>query len=409
MRIHPAQIAEADGAITVRYAFEAPSSSPRVGELWFRVPARWSSWIHAGPEPAVAALAFLALALGEDIEVAQPLSARFHYGFHQAAEHFRLWWPQLRPVALRAPGLVSPPPSDAAAVASCFSGGVDSFHTLYAHLDGAAPNPAYRLTHLFFAHGFDIPLANPSYDAIAAEFEDLARALGLELIRVATNAREMLDAHLRWDQTHGACIAAGALLLSGGLRRLLVPSTNRQSLLFLPCGSNPVTDPMLGTESLDIVHYGTHASRIEKILALADRREAQAHLRVCWQNVAGARNCGRCVKCVKTMMPLAIVGALDQFSVFPPQPPWRAADRRCFTAVDLSDSRSEVSYTDELRALAKARRFSGWPLRVTLSMFAAQAAPLARALRRVLRRRALAPRPTSGAAAAEGKGAGEDL
>ena len=379
MKIHPAHIVDTDGAVVVRYGFETPTRMAQSGEVWFRVAARWRDWIHAGPEPAVAALAFLAMALGEDIEVAQPVSPRFHYGFQRAVEHFHLWWPQLRPVALRVPGFSHVGRSGVGAVASCFSGGVDSFHTLYAHLGPAAAHPDFRLTHLFFAHGFDIPLANAAYDDLADEFTELAQSLGLDVIRLATNARDMLDPHLRWDQTHGACIAAAALLLSGGIRRFITPSTNRQSLLFLPCGSNPVTDPMLGTETLDVVHYGTHLSRIEKIVALADQREAHAHLRVCWQNVPGVRNCGRCVKCLKTMMPLAIIGALGRFSVFPPLPAWKAIDPRCFVPVDVSACPPELSYAEELRALAAARRCKDFPaFRFFLFLYAAKAKAIAR-------------------------------
>lgn len=361
MKIHPARLIEADDTVTVRYAFETVAKTDLPSELWFRLPRAWKSWIQRGPEPAVAALAFMALALGEDIEVEEFVSPRFRYGFERAVEHFRLWWSELRPVELRAPGLNPMTPSGATAVMSCFSGGVDSFHTLYAHLGAAAAHPSFRLTHLFFAHGFDIPLDNPVYTTIAGEFDQLAATLGLRLVRLATNAREMLDPYLRWDQTHGACIAASGLLLSGGVRRFIIPSTNRQSLLFVPCGSNPVTDPMFGTESLEIIHHGTHLSRIEKILALADRSEAQTSVRVCWQNVPGERNCGRCVKCLKTMMPLAIVGRLNQFSAFPPLPPWNAIDRDCFAALDVSALAPEQSYADELGALAAAHRFKEFP------------------------------------------------
>jgi hypothetical protein len=247
------------------------------------------------------------------------------------------------------------------AVVSCFSGGVDSFHTLFAHRGAAAPNPQYTISHLMFAHGFDIPLRDETYPEVAAEFRELAAGLGLGFIGISTNVRELLDPHVPWLTTHGAAIAACGHLLSAGARSLIIPSTNRQSLLFSPCGSNPVTDPMLGSDELEIIHHGTEHSRIEKIVSLAERAEAQNHLRVCWQNVPGQRNCGRCLKCLKTMMPLAVVGALEKFRVFPPLPPWRKIDRRCFAPLDLSRYAPELGYADELRALAKARGFKGVP------------------------------------------------
>lgn len=361
MKIHPAELSEAGGEVTVTYRFETPTRPDCGGALWFRAGAENRRRLAAGPEPAVAALAFLAMVLGEDIETAQPVSPRFQYGFGRFVEHFLLWLPELRPVRLAAPGLVRAAPPCEDAVAACFSGGVDSFHTLYDHLGAAAPNPDFRLTHLFFAHGFDIPLQDPSYADIASEYEALAGRLGLGFLRLSTNVREILEPHLRWVMTHGACIAACALLLAGGLRRFIVPSTNRQSLLFVPCGSNPITDPMLGSESLEIVHHGTHCSRIRKILAIADRTEAQRHLRVCWQNKPGVKNCGRCVKCLKTMMPLSVAGALGRFPVFPPLPPWNEIPAACFAPLDLSRTAPEQSYADELRALAAARGIGTLP------------------------------------------------
>ena len=354
MRIHPAVISEADGLVTVSYRFETPSRPECSGELWFSLDARFRDFISAGPEAAVAALVLPAMALGEDMDLAQPVSPRFHYGIRQYVAHFHLWLPQLlKKIVLRAPGTVRAARPRAHAVVSCFSGGVDSFHTLYEHVDGGAANQDYRLTHLFYAHGFDIPLGNPLYSEMAAEFALLGKSHGLGFIGVATNARPLLDVHVPWVNTHGACLAAFAQFLSGGVGKFIIPSTNRHSLLFAPCGSNPVTDHMLGSETLEIVHHGSHVSRIQKILAIADRREVQEHLRVCWQNVPDQRNCGRCVKCLRTMMPLSLTGALDRFTVFPLLSPWNQIDRKCFLPLDLSRYFPEQSYADELLELAK--------------------------------------------------------
>lgn len=362
MKIHEAQTREAAGAWTVSYRFEWRSRPELNGTLWFRVPSSHRDWLHTGPEPAVAALILMAMALGEDVEVAEPLSPRFHYGLRSVIGHFHLWLPrELKNVTVRAPAGERPAARGGQAVVSCFSGGVDSFHTLYAHHGAASPVPRYSLTHLMFVHGFDILPGDATYLEVEEEFRALAAQLGLGLLGVSTNVRELIDPKVPWVTTHGAAIAACGHLISGGARTLIIPSTNRQSLLFPPCGSNPVTDPMLASDALEIVHHGTEYSRIEKILSLADRREAQRHLRVCWQNIPGVRNCGGCVKCLKTMMPLAVVGALEKFRVFPPLPPWDQIDRSCFAPLDLSRYAQEIGYADELRALAKAQGFKNPP------------------------------------------------
>lgn len=355
MKIHPASIGEQDGRIEVCYRFETPSRPDLAGELRFTIEARHRAYLHTGPEPAAAALAMVAMALGEDIELSEPVSPRFHHGFGQFNAHFHLWLPrELKMIRLRVPAFSRMERPGAREIVSCFSGGVDSFTTLFQHL-GDAANEDFRITQLFYAHGFDIPLANTLYDELAAEFAGLAKGWGLGFIGIGTNAREILDPLVPWVNTHGACLAACALLLSGGARKFIIPSTNRHSLLFVPCGSNPVTDPMLGSESLEILHDGSHLSRIQKIMTIADRPEVQQHLRVCWKNVPGQRNCGRCIKCLKTMMPLAVTGVLEKFGVFPPLPPWNEIPAKCFDPLDLTRYAPELSYAGELRELAASR------------------------------------------------------
>ena len=358
MKIHPANINESEGHFTLTYRFESATRPDLNDALWFRVPARFRDWVSAGPEAAVASLVMLAMALGERIEVAEPMSAMTHYGISQCVDFFHLWLPgKLKRIDIVAPAYTgaaadAPVPH---AVVSCFSGGVDSFHTVYDHLEGRAANPEYALTHLFFAHGFDIPVQLPVYEDIAAECETLAAGWNLGLVRLATNVRHLLDPHVPWVTSHGTVLGGSALLLAGGIRAFVIPSTNRHSRLFAPCGSNPVTDPMLGTPSMQIVHYGSHRSRIEKIRDIAHRSEAQQYLRVCWQNAAGVRNCGACAKCLKVMMPLALEGMLERFTGFPPLPDWDRIDPACFAPLDLSKYADEPSYAGELLELALAR------------------------------------------------------
>lgn len=357
MRIHPVQIETSGGRITASFRFETPTRPELSGTLWFRVDAAHRGWLHTGPEAAMAGLVFVAMALGEDIEVTEPVSPRFHYGLRQFMEFFHLWLPAaLRPVRITTPGHARVAHPEANAVVCCFSGGVDSFHTLYDHLGDAGLHVDYRPTHLFFAHGFDIPVTNPSYGDIAREFAELARGWNLGFVAMETNIREILDGHIPWLTGHGAALAASALLLSGGIGTFVIPSTNRHSLQFSPCGSNPITDPELCTESLGIVHYGSHRSRIQKILEIAHKPEAQQHLRVCWQNVPGVKNCGRCVKCLKVMMPLALEGVLEKFTAFPSLPPWHEIDAKCFAPLDTSRYAPEQSYAAELLAFAERKQ-----------------------------------------------------
>src|SRR5208337_2670196 len=73
-------------------------------------------------------------------------------------------------------------------------------------------------------------------------------------------------------------------------------------------------DPLWSTETTTFIHYCYGISRVEKARSLADNPLAQEYLRVCWENRNGEYNCGRCNKCIQTMLALHLAGALSKFN-----------------------------------------------------------------------------------------------
>ncbi len=198
--------------------------------------------------------------------------------------------------------------TDGRGVGSFFSGGVDSFDTLLAHRD--------EITHLIFLEGFDFVVdARAVADRAAAAAASVAAELGKELITVSTDVRRVFP-HVEWRWWHGGCLAAAALLLQEHLHTVYIPGSASWSEL-LPWGSHPDIDPLWSTECLEFRHDGIERDRFTKVAALAEEPVALAHLRVCWENRDGAYNCGRCEKCLRTMMLLHLVGALPRARTFP--------------------------------------------------------------------------------------------
>jgi hypothetical protein len=64
-------------------------------------------------------------------------------------------------------------------------------------------------------------------------------------------------------------------------------------------------DPLWSTERTEIVHTGHDAERLEKLAMLADHGIDWTTVRVCHRE---AGNCGRCEKCLRTMLGLYAVG-----------------------------------------------------------------------------------------------------
>ena len=75
-------------------------------------------------------------------------------------------------------------------------------------------------------------------------------------------------------------------------------------------------DPMWSTEGLEFVHHGVEANRIEKLRVLSQHDWILESLRCCNERPRRALNCGRCEKCMRTMLNLLIVGALDRCPTF---------------------------------------------------------------------------------------------
>ena len=145
--------------------------------------------VDAGPDAAVAAAWFPAMASGETLSVEQPVCEGLHAGAAQIAEILLTWdralhheqqWYQR--VALQAP-LRRPAPAAGPrrGTMAFFTGGADSFYTAVRHRD--------ELDALVFVHGFDLldDWTDPLNQAVAARLREAAAMLGLPLVEVECN------------------------------------------------------------------------------------------------------------------------------------------------------------------------------------------------------------------------------
>ena len=95
----------------------------------------------------------------------------------------------------------------------------------------------------------------------------------------------------------------------------IVPATHTYADVF-EWGSHPLLDPQWSSGSVHVEHDGANVSRTEKIRTIVRDRDALGWLRVCYRNPDQAYNCGRCEKCVRTMLSLHALGALEQAPTF---------------------------------------------------------------------------------------------
>ena len=267
-------------------------------------------------EPALAVALLPAMAVGGELSVPGPLSPRLRRVLpdvqailSRIATESALMTHSLQPVEVttRPPGEDPGPPDARPTGVGCFfSGGVDSWQALLDNPD---------VTDAIYVHGFDIPIDRPDVSAVveSRQVEAVARQ-GRRLRVVRTNLRDLVDPSADWVIAHGPAMAAVALLLSPSCGRALVPSTNTYARPSAR-GSHPLLDHLWSTESCRIEHYGAYLTRPRKIEQVAECQDALDVLRVCWRQV-DRYNCGECEKCLRTMVTLEALGALERCPAF---------------------------------------------------------------------------------------------
>lgn len=262
----------------------------------------------------VAAMLIPAMWAGEDLTVDAPVSPLLIEQLERISDILLGWRPALARAKVFAPALAPEPTGQG--IGLFFSGGVDSYHSLLRNIEEEGKGPD-GITHLIFGFGID---TRYGYDEgyvrrTSAMVRDVAQTTGKQPIILETNLRADFGAN-GWMLYHGSALISIALTLNPVLRRCLVASSWMQDDI-MPWGSHPDLDPLWSTETVEIVHDGIETLRGEKVSSQIARSDlALRTLRVCFKAEQQPRNCGRCPKCLQTMIGLHTAGVLDKSSTF---------------------------------------------------------------------------------------------
>jgi len=330
--VHEPEISEQGGEVRVSSRIEIGASGKRFPEtLWFRFPADYRNYLTDRSDAFVVALLPLAMEHGEEIQVRGVVSPRLALGMTEYQRIQTAWHPdRFKTVNIEYGTLAAMEPARTRdAVATAFSGGVDSFYTLHSHVFQERTQQ-YRISHCLMINGFDFNHDDIEdhrlFDRTTQLYRPLLKELGVELLVTHTNITPFLADSLRmWNihrYAHGAFLSASALVLGRLLRCFFIPSSDPYTKLE-PWGSHPMLDHLLSTETMETRHDGAHLSRFEKAAALAQWPTVYDKLRVCnrgtkfHSNTGALENCCHCEKCIRTMAGFHVIGALDHFSAFP--------------------------------------------------------------------------------------------
>jgi hypothetical protein len=288
--------------------------------LWYRFPSWCAPYLSPdNGDPFLAALLFPAMHLGEPLAITAPVSPRLLAAVGDIAAIYAHFDKQAVPVAVAASARADalPTPRSAPGAGLFFSLGVDSFYSLLKNRRDH-PHDRQTITHLIYVHGFEI--GHPRWDSafpprVLDNLHRVGAALGATIVPVVTNVQRVCAPLAPWTIGHGGGLVSVALALGSLLGRVHIAATTTYDRLY-SWGTHPVLDPRWSTERLTVIHDGCELNTIDKTAVVAGSPLALAALRVC-PGYGPEYNCGRCLKCLRTMLDLMMAGALDRCQTLP--------------------------------------------------------------------------------------------
>ena len=313
------------------YDYPPESWTGRGSSLWFAVPSEYGKYLCFERSNAfVIALLWYAMVTGSDISFEAPISRRLYNGLTE----------KLIP-ALSADGhkrihLEGPICDEAVwhedGVIFGLSCGADSMYLLHTYGGDNVPE-GMRVTHASYYHAdYLFPYVDPPYDVD----EIIENSDRLYSSHTADNARRIADGkglpfvevwtNFDRDYYRGGLIYTGmyrflccTLAMEHMLSLYIIASSGngynvRHTSLFVP--TQHYEDLICESCSTESMRYiiSDHEIRTSKLKTIADDPDFRKYVSVCSNDTEDGKNCGECFGCWKTMVPLDILGKLDDFS-----------------------------------------------------------------------------------------------
>lgn len=320
-----------------------PRADVREGLAWVKATVEWEDIARQPEETAYAvpeafghdllprAESFLlvgalaAMRLGEArVAFDGEACPQLHEGLYTAMQILASWDRRRRPVRLDVEkGCAHTSRREARQAAALLSGGVDSLALLRANALAYPVDHPSRIRTAFVYRGVWAPdppgdrRVRERLEAAVEALEPVTRDLDLTLIPVYTNFRELTDWDIPFWQFayQGAALASVAHLFADRIHTMSIGGTWDIAHLGR-WGSHPLLDSNYGTHDVAVRHEQAALSRMDKTRLIADWPAGLEALRVCNRLPEATANCGRCEKCVRTMLTLAALDVLPQAKGF---------------------------------------------------------------------------------------------
>lgn len=313
-----------------RVAVDVDSPFYDYKECFYEVPSQYGDYLTYDVYDAfIVGLLYPCSKHGEDIEIDGAMSKKLYRNLTEYAIHLLdIFSKETNAIKIK-PKNFKIPDKRHHHIGTGFSGGVDSFCTIYDRYEKET-DPEYKVdTLVCFNAGSHGDYENKNtYPKFLARYEYLSefpKEVGLAFIPMNSNIHAFMDeGHTQSGMTrHASCMLA----LQAGLDKYYHASDLSYwedkmygNILFENVFSEfgePFIQMWFSTESFDLISEGGQYFRSEKLEHIVDYKYAQKYLNVCVNpGVTGHENCSKlCGKCDRTLIALeSIDGGLEKFS-----------------------------------------------------------------------------------------------
>lgn len=298
-------------------------------QLYFETEPAFAADLTCSTHPFLTGCVVPAMYYGEKrLHVDEEVCPELKENLGKAIAVFNYWFPDdgIKPLKIEAKSASVPIKSGRKNRAGFFfSGGVDSFSVLRQNrLNYPRKHPGYLKDSLLI---YGLELDDPqAFQYVYDSLQPVAELFGLHFIPVYTN---LYLEYRKEDANNRFCfwryyLVSAALSAVGHAFAKRLDSVSIASDYTLqqsvPHGSHPFLDSYYSSFDMSVHHEMFTMSRYEKVRLISDSEQMLANLRVCnmfnrYQE--GALNCGKCEKCIRTMLALLAMGKLEQTSAFP--------------------------------------------------------------------------------------------
>lgn len=297
--------------------------------LYFEIEKKYSYMLAADSYDAfVLVPLYLAMLHKQDLHIRGKISAKLYQNIKWYIQ--KIWcdfYDELAPVKFTVDGFIQPPKKRGKIIGTGISCGVDSLSTVYDHFIRET-DPNYRINALFYFNcGIFGEFGDPQWLELTLNRNEpgkrAAKDLGLPCYYLNSNLhafRKLID----MNKLNFIAVYSCALSLGNAVSRYYISSgTNYEEIKAyrnhyhnrdMSGFAESYLVPLIQTERTELIVDGCQYRRVDKLKNIVDWEIAQKYLNVCWRYTSDGSNCGQCPKCLRTLLPLEIMGKLDDFA-----------------------------------------------------------------------------------------------